>query len=397
MTLKIEHREVLSTANVLTGQFQNPISHPILLHDNTLREGEQPPGVVFKPDEKFQIAEALNEFGIPWISLGFPAVSEEERSAALRISKAGFKMKKTALARMVESDIKAVIDCGADVVSLFFGGSDTHFRNKYQCTEAEALKKIENGLSLAAKQGARAWFTLEDGSRTPFPRLLKIFQVASDAGAEYVKLADTVGVLTPTSSYKIISALKSALSKPIGVHFHNDLGLALANSLAALEAGAELVDLTINGVGERSGNTCLEEMAVLLKVKFGIDLGFNLEKISKLSELVHRFSGTVPNPHKPVTGKWVFTHEAGIHVDGILADPETYQAYPPKMIGRYHEIMFGKHSGTQSVNYLAEQMKLSLSEEAKKEVLGKIKKSAENKRDVIDENQVMQWMQETTR
>jgi methanogen homocitrate synthase len=394
MTLKIEHKEVPSTANVLTQPFQNKIDHPILLHDNTLREGEQPPGVVFKPDEKFQIAETLNEFGIPWISLGFPAVSEEERSAALRISKAGFKMKKTALARMVESDIKAVIDCGADVVSLFFGGSDTHFRYKYQCTEAEALKKIENGLALAAKQGARAWFTLEDGSRTPFPRLLKIFQVAADAGAEYVKLADTVGVLTPTSCFRIVSALKESLAKPIGVHFHNDLGLALANSLAALEAGAELVDLTINGVGERAGNTCLEEMAVMLKVKFGIDLGFNLEKISKLSELVHRFSGTQAPSHKPITGKWCFTHEAGIHVDGILADPETYQCYPPKIIGRVHEIVFGKHSGAQSVNYLARQAGMELSESARKEVLNKIKTNAESKRSILDENQVLQWIKE---
>jgi isopropylmalate/homocitrate/citramalate synthase len=392
MALKLAARTVESTANVLTGAFETPLTHEIELYDNTLREGEQPPGVVFTSDEKFEIAQALDDFGVHWANVGFPATSPEEKQAVQRITKAGFKMKTAALCRLLPADIDNTVDSGVHLVSLFLGGSDVHLRDKYRFTEAEALGKIESALRRVKDLGARAAFTVEDASRTPLPRLLRMLQVAQDAGADYLKLADTVGVFTPTTCYRVTSILRSLLTRPIGIHFHDDLGLALANSLAALEAGAQLVDVTVNGVGERSGNTCLEELAIVLKLKYGRDLGLKLDRLYPLSQLVHRASDTQASAHKSIVGKWCFTHESGIHVAGILTNPETYQPFPPELIGRHHEIIFGKHSGAQGVQYLAEREKLPISESGRKTILEKIKTKAQHKQGLVSEEQILDWI-----
>jgi methanogen homocitrate synthase len=306
-------------------------------------------------------------------------------------------MKTAALSRLLSDDIDATVDAGVDMVSLFLGGSDVHLQHKYGFTEADALPKIEQAIARVRQRGGRAAFTIEDGSRTPLPRMVRMFQVAVDAGADYLVLADTVGVLTPPSSKQILRILSSLFPRPFGLHFHNDLGLALANSLAGLEGGARMVHVTVNGVGERAGNTCLEELAVVLKLKYERDLGFNLSTLSHLSELVHKASGTRAPEHKAIVGKWCFSHESGIHVAGILTHQETYQPYPPQTIGRHHEIVFGKHSGNQSVSYLASQHGIQLSESDRKEILDRIKRSAESKQGTVTEEQIVSWIQTTGR
>jgi isopropylmalate/homocitrate/citramalate synthase len=391
--VRVPSRETPSTTNILTGPFEARIEQPIVLYDNTLREGEQPPGVVFTSDEKLEIAQMLDEFGMHWANIGFPAVSAEERATCERIAKAGLKrMKLAGLARMTPEDIDIAVDCGLQLIAVFLGISDTHLHDKLHISEAEALKRIEAGIRRCKERGVKCSFGAEDGSRTPIDRLLRAFQVAADAGCDYLVLADTVGVLTPSSTYQIIRVLKPLLSAPIGLHFHDDLGLALANSLAGLEAGAEMVHTTVNGVGERSGNTCTEELAVALQVKYGIDLGLKLDRLSALCDRVHRASGTEPPAHKAITGKWCFSHESGIHVAGVLANPETYQPYPPALVGRHHEIVFGKHSGVQAVTRLAEESGLSLTEPARRRVLLRIKKEAERKQGMLTEGQILEWI-----
>jgi isopropylmalate/homocitrate/citramalate synthase len=280
------------------------------------------------------------------------------------------------------------------MVALFLGGSDSHLRSKLRMTEAEALGKIEAAVRRVKERGAIASFAVEDGSRTPLPRLVKMYEVAVAAGADYLVLADTVGILTPHTTYRVIGILKALFPRPLGLHFHDDLGLALANTLAGLEAGAEMAQVTVNGAGERSGNTCLEELVVALRVKYGRDFGFKLDRLTALTDRVHRASGTHPSEHKSITGKWCFTHESGIHVAGILAEPECYQPYPPQMIGRHHEIVFGKHSGLQAVNYLAAREKLTLSDTARRAVLDKIKRFAESKQGTVEADLVVRWMRE---
>ncbi len=390
-----ERDEEIEVANVLTGPFEAKLTHTIELYDNTLREGEQPPGVVFTPDEKLALAQELDAIGVHWANIGFLAVSPDERRACERIAKAGLRMKLAALARLVPTDIDVTVDAGIDLVSLFVGGSDVHLKYKHEFTEAHALGMIEKGIRHAKDRGAKlVSFMPEDGSRTPLPRLLRMLQVASDAGADYLGLTDTVGVLTPSTTHQIIKVLKASFKQPIVVHFHDDLGLALANSLAAIEAGAQLIHATVNGVGERSGNAALEELAVVLRVKYGRDLGLKLDRLSALSQHVHELSGTRASEHKSITGRWCFTHEAGIHVAGILANPQTYQPFPPSLIGRQHVIAYGKHSGTQSINYAAERAGLTISDQVRKTVLERVKREAEQKTRIIDEAQVVEWLRE---
>jgi len=380
---------------VLTGAFEARIDQKIVVYDNTLREGEQPPGVVFTAQEKLDIAMELDALGMHWANVGFPAVSPEERESCARIAKASRRTLKVAgLARLTNEDIDIAADAGLELIAVFLGISDTHLRDKLHISEDEALKRIEAGVRRCKDRGVMCTFGAEDGSRTPLPRLLRAFQVAADAGADYMVFADTVGVLTPTTTYKIVSVLRPLLKAPIALHFHDDLGLALANSLAGLEAGAEMVHTTVNGVGERSGNTCTEELAVALKVKYGVDLGFQLERLYPLCMKVHQASGTQPSEHKAITGKWCFSHESGIHVAGVLANPETYQSYPPALVGRHHEIVFGKHSGVQAVTRLAEEAGLTLSESGRRTVLQKIKSAAERKQGRVSEDSIIEWMRQ---
>ncbi len=390
--MRIPEPVVPSTANVLTGPFEGRIDQPIEVLDTTLREGEQPPGVVFSPDQKLEIARALDEFGIHWVSVGFPAVSEEERRTARRIVDGGFRFKTGALCRLLPSDVDATVDTGVDLVSLFLGGSQTHLVDKLKMGPDQALGKIEAAVARAKEHGALVAFGVEDFSRTPLSRLLRMLQTAVEAGADQITLPDTLGVLTPTSTRCVVRILKALLPRPLVLHFHDDLGLALANTLSGLEAGAEVVHVTVNGVGERAGNTCLEELAVALKVKYGRDLGFRLDKLWELSQLVHRVSGTEPPSHKAVTGRWCFTHEAGIHVAGVLANPECYQPYPPALVGRHHEVVFGKHSGSQGIQFLAESRELTLSEEARRTVLEKVKREAERHPGTVDEGKILAWI-----
>lgn len=393
--MKIEERPVESSANVLTEAFDTRLDQPIELFDTTLREGEQTPGVVFTPDEKLEIARALDEFGIHWVSVGFPAVSAEERATARRIVQAGFRFHTAALSRLVPSDIDVAVDAGVELISLFLGGSDSHLFDKLRITEAAALDRIEAGVRHGKDRGVKIGFSVEDFSRTPLPRLLRMIQAAYDAGADEICLPDTLGMLTPTSARGIVRLLKTLFPRRLSLHFHNDLGLALANTLAGFEAGADVAHVTINGFGERSGNTCLEELAVLLKVKYGRDLGLRLDLLPVLSGLVHRAAGTEPGPHKPVTGKWCFTHESGIHVAGVLANPECYQPFPPALVGRSHEIVFGKHSGSQGIDFLAGKAGLPpLSEAGRKAVLDRVKIQSEKRKGLIGDEEVLGWIQE---
>jgi isopropylmalate/homocitrate/citramalate synthase len=392
--MKIDERTVPSSANVLTAPFEARIEQPIELLDTTLREGEQPPGVVFSPDQKLRIAEELDRFGVHWVSVGFPAVSEEERETAKRIVDGGFRFRTAALCRLMESDIDYTVDLGIELVSLFLGGSDTHLHDKLGLSEDDAYRKIAHAVEHSKRRGAVTAFGVEDFSRTPLPRLLKMLRTAVDAGADWLTLPDTLGVLTPASTVHIVRLLRASLERPVMLHFHDDFGLGLANALAGLEAGAEMVHVTVNGVGERAGNTCLEELAVVLAVKYGRDLGLDLSRLDTLCRLVHELSGTEPPAHKAVTGRWAFTHEAGIHVAGVLANPECYQPYPPATVGRHHEIVFGKHSGIKGVERLAAEHGLTVPDEAKAEILGRIKHTAEQRLTTVPEDEILRWVRE---
>ncbi|HJL42811.1 MAG TPA: hypothetical protein RMG48_16010 [Myxococcales bacterium LLY-WYZ-16_1] len=392
--MRIEPVETRSTANLLTGAFETPIPNDLVIYDNTLREGEQPPGVRFSADEKLEMAQLMSDTGVHWANVGFPASSAAEWQGVNRICKAGLRMKTAALCRLKPEDIDRTVDAGVEMVALFVGGSDTHLFDKLRWTEERALDEAEAAITRCKERGVLASFAVEDGSRTPIERLLALYDRAEKAGADYMVFPDTLGVLTPESAAGITRLLAHRYEAHIGTHFHNDLGLALANTVSALRAGAKMAQVTVNGAGERCGNTCLEELLVLLHVKYGCDLGIDLSRLHELSQLVHRASGTEAPPHKPVVGGWTFTHESGIHVAGLLANPECYQPYPPATVGRAHEVVFGKHSGAAGVRRLAKELNLELSDDGVTEVLTRIKDHAEKHKGTVPEPRVFAWIRE---
>lgn len=392
MSIELEGQRAPSTANILTDAFELPISHDVIIFDNTLRDGEQTPGIAFSLEDKLAIARALDAMGVPWANVGFPAVSAEEARTIRCIVDAGSNMKLAALSRLLPRDIDVTVESGVDMLALFIAGSDTHLHDKLRMTESEAIARIDQYVAYAKSSGRQIAFGIEDGSRTPLPRLLRMYQAAEAAGADFLVFVDTVGVLTPVSTYMVVRALSASLRSPIALHFHDDLGLAHANTLAGLQAGARMAQVTVNNLGERAGNASLAELVVTLRVKFGLTLGLDLGQLHTLSQLVHRITQTEPPPSQGVTGRWSFTHESGIHVAGLLANAETYQPYPPALIGRRHELVFGKHSGKRAVQYVAECEGVELSDRACVRLLERIKAASSQSPEPVDDALVRAWV-----
>lgn len=368
----------ISAANVLTAGFDNPIGHSILLDDDTLRDGEQTVGVCFSVPQKVEIARLLLEAGIARMCLGFPAVSESERAAVRAVMDLGYRDRQLyCLSRASADDVDSIVACGGTEVGMFIPTSDVHLKYKLRCDEDSAFQRITQAVRYARDRGLKVGVGFEDGSRTPFPRLERFARGVVDAGAHLVDLCDTVGILTPQSTAGIVRDLVRVLGPvPLVVHFHNDLGMAAANSVVACQSGARIVQGSFAGLGERAGNACLEEVATILRVKFGMDLGLDLEKLVLAATRIAAIARMPIAPCKPILGAKVFSHESGIHVHGITSEPATYEPFPPRTIGRRHEIAFGKHSGLHSIHHLARTHGIEASEACMEEALRRVKKHA---------------------
>jgi isopropylmalate/homocitrate/citramalate synthase len=362
-------------ANAVTAAYDDPIRHPILLDDDTLRDGEQTVGVCFTLEQKVEIARLLLEAGIHRLNIGFPAVSEEERAAARAVLALGYpKCELYALARATASDVDAVVACGAKYVGVFVPISDLHLQYKLHLSEDAALAKMREVVRYAKRKGLRVGVGLEDASRAPVARTVRFALDLVENGADFINFCDTVGILTPRSTARIVGHLVRELGNiPLSVHLHNDLGMAVANSIVACQEGARQVQGSFAGLGERAGNTCLEEVAVILRVKYGLDLGIDLDKLIAAAHRIAEIAHMPISPCKPILGANVFSHESGIHVHGVTSEPATYEAFPPEMIGRDHQICYGKHSGLASIRHLAQQEGINASEAVLEETLRRIK------------------------
>ncbi len=268
-----------------------PIPQPVRLQDSSMRDGEQFPGIAYNSDDKLQIARALDAVGIDTLSLGFPAVSEEERACIKNILRQGLKAKRVVgLARLDFRDIDYVKECGLPWAGLFASISDFHLQEKVRQTEDQHLDRAVECVRYARSLGLEVNIGLEDGTRAPLRRVLRFFEALEQAGASIITLCDTVGVLLPTATFALYRLLRPRVQCQLGAHFHNDLGLATANSLAAIEGGANQIDVTLLGLGERAGNTPLEELALALKLRYGLDLGLNLQALPGATDLIARLS-----------------------------------------------------------------------------------------------------------
>ena len=366
----------MAAANLVTAELDEPIRHKVWLHDDTLRDGEQTVGVRFSVQQKVEIAGLLLDAGMPSITLGFPVVADEEREAIREILKLEHEGRDLwCLSRATQKDIDATVECGVRNIALFVPSSDIHLQHKLRMTEDQAFERITSAVRYAVGLGLRVRAGCEDGTRTPRPRLVRFIKGIVDAGAHMTGAADTVGILTPLSCYRWVREMVAASGGvPFGVHFHDDLGMATANTITAAVAGASVLMGSFAGLGERAGNVCLEEVAVALRVKYGVDMGIDLPKLTRAARRIAEIAGMPVPPCKPILGAKVFSHEAGIHVHGVTAEPSTYEPFPPELVGRRHEIHYGKHSGLHSMRHLARQIGIEVSEQVMDEALDALKR-----------------------
>ena len=324
--------------------------------DETLRDGEQSPTVYLTLDEKIHLAKLMDEIGVKLIAVGFPAVSDLEKNIVKTIVNENFDNSTIlGIARPRESDIDACIYTDLKEIVLFMPISPI-FRKTLNVTEVEQLNQIKTAIHYAIDNGFKVNWVSEDCTRCDFPHLINVFNTAIEAGAERVVIGDTVGVLTPQSTTYLTNRIKKELISPlkkkvpIGIHTHNDFGLAVANTITGVIEGCQYPHTCINGYGERAGNAALEEVATILE-RLGIKTGIDLTRLPELSEVCEQYFCKPLSQYKPIVGEYAFSHESGLHIAAILAHPLTYEPINPKMVGRQRKFYLGKFSGTKSITH----------------------------------------------
>jgi homocitrate synthase NifV len=314
-----------------------------------LRDGEQSAGVAFSLDEKISIATHLSRLGVPELEIGIPAMGAREREEIRILASLELPARLLVWARMKPEDILECLGLGVSMADLSIPVSDLQIRRKLGKSRRWVLANIRRCVTLACDLGLEVGVGFEDASRADPDFLLKAAQTAQAAGARRIRYADTVGIMEPFGVYAAIRRLRANLDMEIEMHAHDDLGLATANTLAAAVAGATHLNTTVNGLGERAGNAALEEVVLGLRQLYRIETGVNLQDFPILSRLVETASGEPLGWRKSLVGKRAFSHEAGIHVDGLLKDPANYQGVDPSLVGRRHTLVLGKHSGRHAV------------------------------------------------
>lgn len=359
--------------------------------DSTLRDGEQAPGVSFHRHEKMKIAEMFNELGIDEVEVGTPAMGRNEIKTIRDIATGGFSFKTLSWCRALESDIQAAIEAQTSGINISFPVS---------AIQLEAIGKSENWIyariprlmSMARDYFETVAIGLQDASRADTKTLKQVISLALDFEVDRVRIADTVGCLNPFSTHQLFTDLvKDFLETDFEFHGHNDLGMATANSLAAVLAGAKSLSTTINGLGERAGNTSLDEIVMALKYSGTVNSKISTRYFKKISEYVARASGRAVPVSKPITGSTVFQHESGIHARSLLKNPSTYQLIDQSEIGNSAkvQIVFGKHSGEAALTDFFEQQGIQLGKKNISVILDQIKLQAGLKKENLSEEEIL--------
>jgi homocitrate synthase NifV len=358
----------------------------IHINDTTLRDGEQAAGVAFTLQEKMAIAVFLDSMGVQEIEVGIPAMGKTEQEAITAIQRLGLKVDLIGWNRAVLSDITASLACGLKRVHISIPVSQIQIEVKFQGQTQKMLNQLRDTVAFAKDQGLFVALGGEDSSRADGSFLVEVIQAAQEWGISRFRFCDTVGILDPFTTYQKVHHLVQFLSIPLEMHTHNDFGLATANSLAGIKAGASSVNTTVNGLGERAGNAALEEIVMALKQIYGIKLGIDTSRLKELSHLVAQASGGSLPPWKAIVGENAFAHESGIHAAGVLKNPIAYEPFAPEMVGGQRRLLPGKHSGRHLIEEILVSQGIFLEPERLTYLLESIRRfSMEVKRNLTSE------------
>ena len=352
--------------------------------DTTLRDGEQTPGVSLTSLEKLRIASKLDEIGIEFIEAGSAITSEGERESIKEITKQDFNAEILSFARPLTVDIDYCLDCDVDGVNLVVPTSELHIHDKLNTTSDKLIELSNNAVDYCKDHGLVVELSAEDASRSDIDFLRDVFIHSINHGADRICVCDTVGILTHDSSFELFSKLND-LSVPIACHCHNDFGLAVANTLSAIKGGATEIHTTINGIGERAGNTSFEECVLSidrLLPEFSTNIKIN--QIYHLSKLVARTTGVYIQPNKAIVGENAFAHESGIHADGIIKNSAIYEPMAPELVGRKRKFVLGKHTGTHGLDSKLKEFGFNVNQNQLEQICSDIKDLADKGKTVTD-------------
>ena len=322
----------------------------VIIDDTTLRDGEQTAGVVFSKKEKIAIARMLDAIGVQELECGIPAMGEEERDSIRAIVDLGLSARLITWNRAVIADIRASIDCGITAVDISLSVSDMMIVNKLRKSREQVKEQLKTALGFAKEHGLYVSVGGEDASRADIYFLIELMEITRELGGDRFRFCDTLGILDPFAMYDKVRALRRAVPQiDIEVHTHNDLGMATANAIAGIRAGARFVNTTVNGLGERAGNAALEEVVMGLKHACGIDPGIETHRFVEISRFVGKASQRPVPEWKAVVGERVFSHESGLHADGVIKNPRNYEGFDPAEVGLSRHMVVGKHSGASGL------------------------------------------------
>lgn len=361
----------------------------IYIVDTTLRDGEQTAGVVFANDEKIAIASMLSELGVDQLEVGIPTMGGDEKEAIKKIVKRNLKSSIMAWNRAVITDIEQSIDCGVDAVAISISVSDIHIKHKLKTSREWVIENMVKSVEFAKKNGLYVSVNGEDASRADKEFLIEFIKEAKNAGADRFRYCDTVGIMEPFKINKDIKYLYEKTDFDIEMHTHNDFGMATANAIGGIMAGASHVGVTVNGLGERAGNAALEEVLMALMYVYNFDGRIDTKMFREVSEYVSRASGRILPAWKAIVGDNMFAHESGIHADGAIKNPKNYEAFDPAIVGLERQIVIGKHSGKAAILNKFKEYNINLDDYEAQKILEIIRStSVRLKRSLFDKELV---------
>jgi homocitrate synthase NifV len=362
----------------------------IVIDDTTLRDGEQTAGVVFSLDEKIRIARTLDEIGVGEIECGIPAMGAAERTSVKALVDLGLNARLITWNRAVISDIQASIDSGVKAVDISLSVSDIHIERKLRKDRAWVKDQLKKSLDFAKRHDLYVSIGGEDSSRANLDFLVELMTIARDMGADRFRFCDTLGILDPFSTYDKVHYLSERIALDLEVHTHNDLGMATANAIAGIRAGAKFVNTTVNGLGERAGNAALEEVVMALKHACQVDLPIDTSRFFELSKLVGHASCRPVPEWKAIVGEKVFSHESGLHADGVLKYPGNYEGYDPAEVGLSRHMVIGKHSGSHGLQDRLSRLGINLEPLETDVFLTKVRNIAQGKKRPLSDMDLVQ-------